>query len=211
MDRNAMRRGCVRGASFACLLVMTPATWAHHGRDFLLIQSAHIPEAGTGYLISRQDYINRDGGYEYEFEPGLVIGTTDWLTLELHPHVANEEQEPSRHELTGGVMYVRFTPRDSALSVGASAEYADSADHDVNDEWAGALLVTYAESGWIAALNVDVSHEMNPGAGDDSGIHAGVRRNLNERIAFQTTNARLLRSSRCGCTSISVSFTNSDS
>ena len=64
-------------------------------------------------------------------------------------------------------MYVRFTPRDSALSVGASAEYADSADHDVNDEWAGALLVTYAESGWIAALNVDVSHEMNAGAGDD--------------------------------------------
>ena len=108
-------------------------------------------------------------------------------------------------------MYVRFTPRDSALSVGASAEYADSADHDVNNEWAGALLVTYTESGWIAALNVDVSHEMNPGAGDDSGIHAGVRRNLNERIAFQTTNARLLRSSRCGCTSISVSFTNSDS
>lgn len=185
MNIRSIRRACVRRAVVCLLLILaSPSTWAHHGRDFLLIQSAHIPEARTGYLIARQDYIDREDGYEYEFEPGLVGGITDWLTLELHGHIAKEEHESTKHESTAGVAYVRFTPRRSPLSAGATVEYARAADHDANDEMAGALLLTYEHDSWIAALNLDASHELDAGAGNDFGVRGGVRRKLSPHAAL---------------------------
>jgi hypothetical protein len=183
MNFRFTRHACAYAAT-VWLWAMSESVWAHHGRDFLLIQSAHIPEAGTGYLIGRQDYIDREEGHEYEFEPGLVVGTTDWLTLELHGHIAKEEHESSRHESTAAVAYVRFTPRSSALSLGATAEYADAADNEANDELAGAMLLSYQIGGWIAALNLDVSHETNVGAGNDWGLRGGLRRNFTRQFAL---------------------------
>jgi hypothetical protein len=45
----------LRNFSLACAIAACPtfnAAHAHHGLDFLLVQTAHLPEKGTGYAVA---------------------------------------------------------------------------------------------------------------------------------------------------------------
>ena len=166
------------------LLSVSNIAFAHHGRDFLLVQSAHIPESGDAYVIARQDYLDRGDGRETELEPGAVAGVTDWLTMELHGHAAKEEGEPMRYESTGAVAYVRWTPREARWSIGTSVEYVDAADNELHDEVAAAMLTTYEASDWIFAMNLDATHERDSSEDDSWGIRGAVRRSFKRSVAF---------------------------
>lgn len=77
------------------LAMMLPvAASAHHGLDFIFAQTAHLPEQGAGYAIGRIDYISEKED-EMEFEPALLYGATDWLTLELHAYFEKESGNSS--------------------------------------------------------------------------------------------------------------------
>ena len=55
---------------FACLAAagaLPCVAHAHHGLDFLLVQTAHLPEKGTGYVFGR---VNRLDGDESENDAG---------------------------------------------------------------------------------------------------------------------------------------------
>lgn len=59
---SALSAGVV--SSIAAQMLFPAAALAHHGKDFLLASTAHLPKAGDAFVISRQDYIDKEQGSE---------------------------------------------------------------------------------------------------------------------------------------------------
>lgn len=114
------------------LLVAAPAE-AHHGRDFLLAQTAELPHAGQLFLISSQDFVEADGG-ELELEPAVLFGLTDAVTLEVHGHLGREEGGDFEYESTAPAVHFLLTPPHSRWGVALSAEYEISHLDDEDSE-----------------------------------------------------------------------------
>ena len=115
----------LRNFSLACAIAACPtfnAAHAHHGLDFLLVQTAHLPEKGTGYAVARLDHVSEHDD-ELELEPAVLYGATDWMTVEVHAHYEKEAGEPSKYESFAPTVHFRLTPRERPFSVGISAEY----------------------------------------------------------------------------------------
>ena len=162
---------------------MSAAAHAHHGRDFLLTQTAHLPAQGEFYAIARQDFVDDGEEKEWEFEPAAIGAVADWLTLEVHSHIEKVTDESTKYESTAAAGYFRFTPRASALAVGAAIEYELSRDSDEEDVWEFAGLASYEANQWMLGLNLLAERETGGGAETEWGYAAGVRRTLTDRVA----------------------------
>lgn len=165
----------VGAVSFLVGQLLFPATaMAHHGKDFLLATTAHLPKAGETFVISRQDYIDEAEGSEWELEPSLLFGVTDWFTFELHSHIEKENGSSFVYEATAPELSFRFTPRDSAFSLGASIEYEFARKSEGDDEIAASLISGYEKDGRIFAF--DITYERETGSSEDEwGYAAGAR------------------------------------
>ena len=171
--------------SFAmCTLVvslLSGTAYAHHGLDFVSVQTVHLPQQGAGYAIGRLDYISEEED-EMEFEPALLYGATDWLTVELHAHYEKEEGESAKYESIAPAFHFRLTPREQQFSFGVSVEYefaADSAEDDVVELTA---IFGYEFSEWIVAVNV--LHEKASNSPGEWGYAAGVRHSFHQNHGF---------------------------
>ena len=162
-------------------LLLSGAVYAHHGLDFVVVQTAHLPEQGSGYAIGRIDYISEEED-EMEFEPALLYGAADWLTLELHAHFEKESGESAKYESLAPALHFRLTPREQKLSFGVSVEYEiahDSAEDDVLELTA---ILGYEFSEWMVTANVLL--EDPSGSSGEWGYAAGVRHSFNDDHAF---------------------------
>ena len=173
--------GCRACASLLLTLIATPAI-GHHGRDFLLTQSAHIAARGEVYAIARQDYVDEGADEEAEFEPTLIGSVTDWLSLEAHSHIEKVEGESTEYESTAAVAQVRFTPRESALAIGGSVEYEFAHDSSEDNVLGLTAMLGYEFSEWLATVNV--LYEDPSGSSGEWGYAAGVRHQFNDDHAF---------------------------
>jgi len=157
----------------ACLL---PATGhAHHGVDFILAQTAHLPAQGAGYLVGRVDYVAKNEN-EAEFQPEVLYGATEWMSLDLHAHIAKPQGQSASYEALAPEVTVRLTPRASALSAAVSAEYEIARDGNADDVFGLAGIVGYATEEWLATVNL--VYEKPSGSTREWSFAAGVRRNL---------------------------------
>jgi len=160
----------------ACLLPI--AAHAHHGLDFLLVQTAHLPAKGTGYAVARLDYISEHHD-ELEFEPALLYGVTDWMTVELHAHYEKEQGESSKYESVAPAFHFRVTPREQSFSIGISAEYEIAHHSDDEDVVEMAAMFGYEASQWTATGNV--LYEKPSGFSGEWGYAAGIRHAVGEK------------------------------
>ena len=151
---------------------------AHHGLDFLVVQTAHLPERGTGYALARMDFLS-DITEESRFEPSVLYGATDWLTLEMHAHFGREENQSFRYESVAPAARFRLTPVDRPFAAGVSAEYefAHGQQHEDAIELAGVL--SYENGAWIASGNILYDRERK-GSGE-WGYAAGARYTFRQR------------------------------
>jgi hypothetical protein len=169
-------RSKVACALVACLAINVSR--AHHGLDFLLVQTAHLPERGTGYLAARLDHIS-EARDESEFEPAVLYGATDWMTVELHAHYEKEEGESSKYESVAPAFNFRLTPREQAFSVGISAEYEIAHASDDEDVVEMAAIFGYEMDQWIVTGNV--LYERSSGVSGEWGYAAGVRHTFGQK------------------------------
>lgn len=100
-----------------------------------------------------------------ELEPSLLFEVTDWFTFELHSHIEKENSESFSYEATAPALSFRFTPRDSALSLGASIGYELARKSEADDEVAVSLISGYENNGQIFASNITYARET--GSSDD--------------------------------------------
>lgn len=160
----------------ACLVLNVSR--AHHGLDFLMVQTAHLPDKGTGYLAARLDRIS-EAHDESEFEPAVLYGATDWMAVELHAHYEKEEGESSKYESVAPALHFRLTPRQQAFSIGISAEYEIAHASDDEDVAELGAIFGYEMDQWIVTGNV--LYEKQSGASGEWGYAAGVRHTFGQK------------------------------
>ena len=161
--------------------LMPVAASAHHGLDFVSVQTARLPEQGAGFAIGRFDYISEEVN-EMEFEPALLYGATDWLTVELHAHFEKESGESAKYESLAPALHFRLTPRAQQFSLGISVEYEFARDGAEDDVLELTAIFGYEFSEWMVTANVLL--EDTSGSSGEWGYAAGVRHAFSHDHAF---------------------------
>jgi hypothetical protein len=109
----ARKSGCARPfalvmslATVAMGLAAAPSL-AHHGKDFLLLETDDLPSPGHVYALAAADTIRTgDGERATEITPALVFGLGNRLALEPHFHFAREGENRFRYDATAlGIRY----------------------------------------------------------------------------------------------------------
>lgn len=162
------------------LLLSAHSVSAHHGVDFLTVQTAHLPMPNTGYVIARVDHISAEED-ETEFEPALLYGLSDWMTGEIHAHFARHAGESFEYESIAPSLSFRLTPRQRNFSAGFSVEYEFQRHSDEQDVLGFALMSAYSTPKWMLAAEAKM--ERPSGGGQEWGYAAGIRRSLRQDLA----------------------------
>ncbi len=168
---------------FACLAIagaLPSVARAHHGLDFILVQTAHLPEKGSGYVFGRVNRLESDES-ETEIAPAALWGVTNRIALETHAHFAKASGESFDYESVAGAAHFLLSPLSRELSYGMSVEYAvGSGDH--GDDFAVSGVVGCEHKRWAAAANL--MYERAEGSPPEWGYAAGIRRNLTPKHAI---------------------------
>jgi len=171
MCRNLLARAC------AALLALAPSlALAHHGQDFLLLESPAVPHPGDAYLLANVD-VALDGDAEEQagFEPALLVGLAPRWAFELHAHTEKLAGEDWAYEATAPALHVLLTDpeRHDGPKVGLSLEHEiarESGDPD-NTELRLSFENGHGAGKWGA--NLIASHAQ--GGDDDFGAALGYR------------------------------------
>ena len=154
---------------------------AHHGQDFLLVESPGIPHPGNAYFIGNSSFALTHADEQAEIEPALLVGVTHRVALELHGHTEKLAGENWRYEATAPAIHFLLSDpeRHDALKVGLSAEYEVAAEQGAPDniemrlsaekginrnKWGGNLIFNRQQHGkgeFGAALGL--RHQFNDG------------------------------------------------
>ncbi|HSR65858.1 MAG TPA: hypothetical protein VLM17_09700, partial [Xanthomonadaceae bacterium] len=98
---------------------------AHHGQDFLLVESPTVPHPGDAYLLADLGVALGDAEEQAGFEPALLLGLAPRVAFEVHAHTEKLVGEGWRYEATAPSLHVLFTDpgREEGFKAGLSAEY----------------------------------------------------------------------------------------
>ncbi len=152
------------GAALCLALLGAPPVQAHHGRDFLLAQTASLPHQGELYLLPRSDYIDRGEEDETEIEPALLYGFSSWFAGEVHVHIAREGNEDFEVESTAPAAHFRFTDPANSWGLGLSLEYEFSHLSELPDVADVALILSRETGGANFAFNILAEEEQESGS-----------------------------------------------
>lgn len=167
------------------LALLPSLALAHHGQDFLVVESPAIPHPGQVYLIANAD-VALDGDAEEQagFEPALLFSVSPRVAFELHAHTEKPVGESWRYEATAPAVHVLLTDphRHDGLKVGLSAEYEIAAHADDADNAEMRLAFENSRGGDKWAANLIASREQ--GGDSDLGAALGFRHQLHESFAL---------------------------
>jgi hypothetical protein len=165
------------------LFVFAGMARAHHGRDFLLTQTAELPHAGQIFILSRQDWVDEGDESEIEWEPTFLFGVSGRFTVEVHSHVAREGSgESFEYESTAPALHLRLTPQDAAWGVALSAEYEIASLDDEADRAEAWLVASRRFGSSLVALNLGAEEEQEDEAEVEWGWAIGFRSPLSDKV-----------------------------
>lgn len=149
---------------------------AHHGQDFLLLESPAVPHPESFYMIANGQV---DPSYGPEkrasFAPALLMGVTPRLAFELHAHAERTPEEGWRYEAIAPAVHVLLTDpgKEDGFKAGISAEYEFAAEAHASDNLELRLSMEFDAGQTKWAGNLVTSHER--GGDSDVGAALGLR------------------------------------
>lgn len=155
-----MTRRSRRALCGVLLFATTTPAWAHHGQDFLLVESPTVPHPGDAYLLANLGVALADSDEQAGFEPALLVGIAPRFAFELHGHTEKLAGEPWRYEATAPSVHVLLTDpeRHDGLQSGLSAEY-EIAREGGGDTLEVRWSVQHAAPRYKAGANLVYRHE----------------------------------------------------
>lgn len=165
-------------APFALFLATSVPACAHHGKDFLLLETDDMPLAGHVYALASLDTnIDKAGARSSEITPALLFSVGKNLTLEPHFHLHQEPGASFRFESTA--LDVRYRLGNlpgsqwrAAVSLGL--EKPRDREENTNAEVRAIFVRTFPSS--LLAVNLIAGHELSSGANYDFAVGAGIVR-----------------------------------
>ncbi|HZP12711.1 MAG TPA: hypothetical protein VFB36_09850 [Nevskiaceae bacterium] len=137
-------------------MLAAPAS-AHHGKDFLEVESFDVPRPGDLFLLTSADASFHPESKTLGIEPGLLIGIFSSLAAEVHGHFAKEEAGSLHYEAIAPALHYQVTAPDTdiPLQLGIAAEYEFVRESlEQPDRFEGRLIVGHRFSSSTAAFNV---------------------------------------------------------
>jgi hypothetical protein len=170
---------------FAVLLLTlfaTPAL-AHHGKDFLLLESDELPHPHSLFLITSDAVTRAAGSTSYEGEPALLYGVSERIAAELHAHIAKAGSESFRVEAISPSIHISFPQRSPATKwrFGLSAEY-EIARGEEEDTFETRLIAVRRLDD--AAFGINLIGSRHTHGPSRAGYAIGFRTKLEDRVGW---------------------------
>ncbi len=151
-----------RAVSVIALLFLCamPAA-AHHGKDFLVVESYELPHPGNVYFVSSEIVSHSDAGTFFATEPSLLFGIVERFAGEVHVHVAREPGESLRYEAIAPAVHVQLTPPESSAPwrLALAAEY-EIARHSEENSLGARLIMARSFSDALFIANIGGDHSQ---------------------------------------------------
>lgn len=116
--------------ALACF-TSTPAH-AHHGLDFLTVQSYEIPSPLSAYLFTDFEWERTDGDDAFGLEPGVLFGLFPRTALEIQTRFGQEAGGDWRYQSVTPSLLLQLTDPESKcpfrVAISAGYEFADELD-----------------------------------------------------------------------------------
>ena len=173
-------------ASLAASLALTPfAALAHHGQDFLIVESPSVTHPGNVYFLANAAAaLESDAEEQAGFEPALLVGVAPRVALELHAHTEKLAGDSWNYEATAPSVHVLLTDpeRHDGLKAGLSAEYEIAREADAADRLELRLSLEQSVDAYKWGGNLIYSREQ--GGEDELGVALGLRRAVGAHVAL---------------------------
>jgi hypothetical protein len=166
----------------AAVLVATPAH-AHHGKDFLVVETVGLPHRGDVYFFSSQDFVSDDAGATaVEVSPAFLIGLSRGLAFELHGHAVREEGRWT-YEATAPALRVQL-PGAGRLRFGLGAEYEFAHANGARDAMEGRFIAGYQQGSTAFTVNLVAERAVGDEQPTEIGYAVGLRPNLGKSVGW---------------------------
>ncbi len=176
----------LRTLPLALALACSPSlALAHHGQDFLLLESPTVPHPGSVHLIANSRFMLESGSEEQaEFAPALLFGISPRVAFELHAHSEKLSGEGWNYEATAPAIHILLTDpeREDGFKLGLSAEYEIAAEDGAPDNSELRLSMENGDEKTKWGANLIASREQ--GGDSDFGASLGVRHTVSEGLAL---------------------------
>lgn len=165
------------------ILIAMPAA-AHHGRDFLIVESYELPHPGAFYLVTSEEFDRVNGDTAFHTQPSLLFGIRERIAGEVHVHAERTPGASFHYEAVAPSIHIQLTPPESksVWQFGTSAEYEIARHSDDNN-----IAVTLIASRPIgeAAMIINLGAEHQPAHGTTHAVYAvGFRPQLDVPIGW---------------------------
>jgi len=164
-------------------LVWAPGARAHHGKEYLLVQTSELPHRGQFFLLADFSAEREEAGTALAFAPAVLLGVSDRVSIEIHSHAHREAGEDWSYEATAPELRVSLTSPHSRgpLRAALSAEY-EIGHGEAPDRVAGTgVLAVYAGSSNLS-FNLTAAREREEGARTGWSYAVGFRPSLERRV-----------------------------
>lgn len=104
------------------LLLLAAPLFAHHGKDFLLVESYELPHPNTLYAVSAEELMFGRGSATFRDEPSLLFGVTDRVAAEVHAHIERAPSDNLNVVAIAPAVHVRLFDSND-FHAGLSAEH----------------------------------------------------------------------------------------
>ncbi len=164
-------------------LVFAGTARAHHGKDFLIVESYELPHKGEVYFFSSEIASHNDAGTFFGTEPSLLFGLAPRWAGEVHVHIEREPGQSLRYEAVAPAVHVQLTSPESSAPwlLAAAAEYELSRHSDQNT-FAARLIA--ARTFGDGQLLLNVGGDRTTEAGTHAIYAVGFRPNLDVRVGW---------------------------
>jgi hypothetical protein len=121
----------------AIATLASTSAFAHHGRDFILVQDYSAPVPGSVFLMGNFEWEKGSGGSEFGLSPSLMVGVLPRVSLAVEGSFRDEVGTDWRYTSVTPSANIQLTPLSSqspvrfGLSVGY--QFADSVSEEVPD------------------------------------------------------------------------------
>ncbi|HEY8712927.1 MAG TPA: hypothetical protein VIM68_08640 [Thermoanaerobaculia bacterium] len=182
-----MRCAKVAAGLLACF-VATPA-FAHHGKDFLIVESYELPHPSAIYAISSEQLVFDRSNVTFRDEPSLLIGLTDRVAAEVHAHIQKMPHGSASLGAVAPAVHVRLFDF-GALHTGVSAEY-EIGRHGAGNNATLRVIAAHPAGQGAVVGNIGVSRSHGEGT---TAIYAvGYRPDMEARTSWGVEAQGILR------------------
>ncbi len=189
----------MRGIRISSLIVLTTfvfaqTSFAHHGKDYFISKSFHVPLQGEWVGLFSADYV-RTGSHlnetirSYEFEPGILYGITNRWSIELHSHIDKEIGGKWVYESTGLEQRFQITQpseEESAIPIdiaGALEFEKGNGEHGVDNIQGGLIFSRDGISGlYNLTVNFLLRKELRSGSDLEFRYAVGAKKDFSFNV-----------------------------